>query len=88
MSRRIKPSCFLEPSCPTGQEAGALAVFILIGLLTILAPLVIYFAMGTKATEIVDGFKGFMAAQRRDHDRAVSRTGAKLIGDGITGLSS
>lgn len=43
------------------QEAGALAIFILIGSLTILAPLVIYFAMGTKATKILDGLKGFMA---------------------------
>src|SRR6266480_743002 len=72
-----------------GQEAGALAVFILIGSLTILAPLVIYFAMGTRATEILDGLKGFMAA----HNGAIMTVlflvlGAKLIGDAITGFSS
>jgi len=78
-----------QTSISTGQEAGALAVFILIGSLTILAPLVIYFAMGTRATEILDGLKGFMAA----HNGAIMTVlffvlGAKLIGDAITGFSS
>ncbi len=49
----------------------ALAVFILIGSLTILAPLVIYFAMGAKAKEILDGLKTWMAA----HNAAIM-TGA------------
>ena len=72
-----------------GQEAGALAVFVLVGSLTILTPIVIYFAMGTKAKEILDEMKGFMAA----HNGAIMTVlflvlGAKLIGDAIAGFSS
>ena len=70
-----------------GQEAVALAVFILLASLTILAPVVIYFAMGEKAKEILDGLKSFMAA----HNAAIMTVlllvlGAKLIGDAIAGL--
>ena len=70
-----------------GEEAVALAVFILIGSLTILAPVAIYFLMGDKAKEILDGLKGFMAA----HNAAIMTVlllvlGAKLLGDGIAGL--
>src|SRR5580765_5388733 len=46
----------------TGQEIGALVVFILIGSITILAPLVIYFTLGTKATDILDGIKAWLGA--------------------------
>ncbi len=72
-----------------GQEAGALVVFILIGSLTILTPLVIYFAMGSKAKAILDELKGFMAA----HNAAIMTVlflvlGAKLIGEAISGFSS
>ena len=69
-----------------GQEAGALAIFILLGSLTILAPVAIYFLMGAKAKEILDRLKTFMAA----HNAAIMMVlflvlGAKLIGDGIAG---
>jgi hypothetical protein len=73
----------------SAQEAGALAVFIVIGSLTILAPLGIYLAMGAKAKEILDGLKTWMAA----HNAAIMTVlllvlGGKLIGDAIGGLSS
>lgn len=77
-----------QTSISTSQEAGALAIFILIGSLTILAPLVIYFAMGTKATKILDGLRLHGGTQQRDHDRALLVLGAKLIGDAISGFSS
>jgi hypothetical protein len=72
-----------------GQQAVALAVFILLGSLTILAPVAIYFLMGAKAKEILDGLKGFMGA----HNAAIMTVlllvlGAKLIGDAIAGLST
>jgi len=72
-----------------GQEAGALAVFILLGSLTILAPLGIYFALGPKATQILDGMKAWMSV----HNAAIMTVlllvlGAKLTGDAIGGLSS
>jgi hypothetical protein len=71
-----------------GQEAVALIVFVILGSLTILAPLVIYFAMGVKAKVILDGLKGFMAA----HNAAIMTVlllvlGAKVIGDAIAGFT-
>jgi hypothetical protein len=73
----------------SGQEVGALAVFIVVGSLTILAPLAIYLTMGAKAKDILDGLKTWMAA----HNAAIMTVllvvlGAKLIGDAIAGLSS
>jgi threonine/homoserine/homoserine lactone efflux protein len=73
----------------SGQEAGALAIFIAIGSLTILAPLVIYFVMGTRAARILDELKAWMAA----HNAAIMTVlllvlGLKLIGDAIGALSA
>jgi threonine/homoserine/homoserine lactone efflux protein len=73
----------------SGQEAVALAVFILVGSLTILAPLGVYFGLGAEAARILDGMKAWMAA----HNAAIMTVlllvlGAKLTGDGISGLSA
>src|SRR5205823_848372 len=46
-----------EADISNGQEAGALAVFILVGSLTIIAPLTIYFALGARAKDVLDGVK-------------------------------
>ena len=72
-----------------GEAAGALAVFTIVGSLSILAPVVIYFVMGAKAAVILDELKTWMAA----HNAAIMSVlllvlGAKLIGDAIAGLSS
>jgi threonine/homoserine/homoserine lactone efflux protein len=72
-----------------GREAGVLAIFVLVGSLTILTPVVIYFAMGARATQILDAMKEWMAA----HNAAVMTVlllvlGAKLIGDAVAGFSS
>lgn len=71
-----------------GEEAVALGVFVVLGSLTILAPVVIYFAMGARAKHILGGLKAWMAA----HNAAIMTVlllvlGAKLIGDAIAGLS-
>jgi hypothetical protein len=72
-----------------GQQAGALAVFILIGSLSILAPLVIYFSLGARAPQILDGLKQWMAANNATIMAVLLVViGAKLIGDAISGLSS
>ena len=73
----------------SGQEAGAMAIFVALGSLTILAPLVIYFALGSRAARILDGIKTWMAA----HNAAIMAVlllvlGFKLIGDAISGLSA
>ena len=73
----------------TGQEAGTMVIFVAIGSLTILAPLIIYFALGARAAGILDGIKTWMAA----HNAAIMAVvllvlGFKLIGDAISGLTS
>jgi len=72
-----------------GQQAGALAVFIVIGSVTIIAPLVIYFAMGSKATEILNGLKTWMVASNATIMTVMLLLlGALLLGDGISALSA
>jgi hypothetical protein len=71
-----------------GESAGALIVFILIGSLSILAPVGIYLALGAKAAVILDELKDWMAG----HNAAIMTVlllvlGAKLIGDAVGGLS-
>jgi threonine/homoserine/homoserine lactone efflux protein len=82
-------SVIAQAELSDGQAAVALAVFILIGSVTILAPLAIYFALGAEAKRVLDGMKTWMA----DHNAAIMTVlllvlGAKLTGDGIGGLSS
>ena len=72
----------------TGEEIGALAVFILIGSLSILAPLAIYFALGDRAATILGDLKDWMAANNATIMTVLLLVlGAKLLGDGISGLS-
>jgi threonine/homoserine/homoserine lactone efflux protein len=71
-----------------GKQAVALAVFILVGTLGPGIPVAIYFVMGARATRILDELKEWMGA----NNAAIMATlclviGAKLIGDGITGLA-
>jgi hypothetical protein len=73
----------------TGQEAGAMTVFVVIGSVTILAPLVIYFAFGSRAATILEGVKMWLGA----HNPAIMTVlllvlGGKLAGDGVSGLSA
>ena len=81
-------TAFAQTGISGGEAVGALAVFIVVGSLSILAPVVIYFAMGARAAAIVDDLKTLMAA----HNAAIISVlllvlGAKLIGDAIGGLS-
>jgi len=78
-----------ETEISGASEAGALAVFVFTGSITILAPVVLYFVMGPKAERLLDGVKTWMAA----HNAAIMTVlllvlGAKLIGDAIGGFSS
>ena len=71
----------------TGEEVVALAVFIFLGTLGPAAPVVVYFAMGTRATRLLAELKDWLGA----HNAAIMAVlclviGAKLIGDGISGL--
>jgi len=78
-----------ESDISGGQEALALAVFVLVASLSVFALLAIYFVMGARATEFLGGLKTWLAA----HNAAIMTVlllvlGAKLIGDAISGLSS
>jgi hypothetical protein len=77
-----------QTGIPGGQQAGAYAVFAVIGTVGVAAPVVIYFALGDRSAPILDRLKQWMAA----HNAVIMAVlclviGAKLIGDGIAGLS-
>jgi threonine/homoserine/homoserine lactone efflux protein len=73
----------------TSSQIVALIVFIVIGSIGVGAPVAIYFGMGDRSASILAGLRGWMTA----HNAAIMMVlclviGAKLIGDGITGLSA
>lgn len=77
-----------QTGIPGGEQAVAYAVFVIVGTIGLAVPVVVYFAMGERAGPLLDRMKAWMA-----HNNAVIMAvlclviGAKLIGDGITGLS-
>jgi threonine/homoserine/homoserine lactone efflux protein len=73
----------------TGDEAVALAVFVVIGTLGPAAPWLITVFMGSRARGILDDLKAWMGT----HNAAIMAVlclviGARLLGDGISGLGS
>lgn len=70
-----------------GQQAVALAIFILIATVGPGAPIAIYFAMGARSKQLLDDLRAWMA-----HNNATIMSviclliAAKLIGDGISGF--
>jgi hypothetical protein len=72
-----------------GQQAIAYAVFAVVATIGVGAPVVIYFAMGTRSGELLGRLKGWM----RRHNAVILALvllviGVTLIGDGIGGLPS
>lgn len=72
------------PGITIGEEAVAVAVFVLIASLTTVGAVLLYFVGGQRATAWLAGVKEFMAA----HNAVIMMVillviGAKLIGDGI-----
>jgi len=70
-----------------GEQAVGLGVFILVGTLGPGVPIAIYFALGDRAKPLLDELKLWLG----DHNAAIMAVlclviGAKLIGDGISGL--
>jgi Sap, sulfolipid-1-addressing protein len=77
-----------QTGIPGSQQAGAYAVFALLGTVGVAAPVVIYFALGDRSGPVLDRLKRWMAA----HNAVIMTVlclviGAKLIGDGIAGLA-
>ena len=76
-----------QTSATPGSEALALAVFVLVGTLGPGVPVGVYFLAGHRASRILDDLKTWMGS----HNAAIITViflviGAKLIGDGISGL--
>ena len=71
----------------TGEQAMSLGVFILVGTLGPAAPVAIYFALGERATKLLEELKLWMGANNAAIMAVLCLViGAKLIGDGISGL--
>jgi threonine/homoserine/homoserine lactone efflux protein len=78
-----------QAGASTGADAVALAVFVVIGTLGPAAPVLISLFVGAKARTILDELKVWMGT----HNAAIMAVlclviGAKLAGDGISGLGS
>ena len=70
-----------------GQETIALAVFIVIGTIGVGGPVLIYFVLGERSQKLLDGLKSWMAANNAVIMAVLILViGAKLLGDGISGL--
>ncbi len=77
-----------QTGIPGGQQAIAYAVFAVIGTLGVGIPVGIYFAMGARSEKLLAGLKNWMT----QHNAVIMTVlclilGAKLIGDGISGLA-
>jgi threonine/homoserine/homoserine lactone efflux protein len=71
----------------TGEQAVALAVFVLVGTLGVVAPVVVYFALGSRSREMLDAMRSWMAANNAAIMAVLMLViGTKLLGDGIAGL--
>jgi hypothetical protein len=71
------------------EQVLVLVLFVLIATIGVATPLVIYFAMGARAPEILQRLKAWMTS----HNAAIMAVlclviGAKLIGDSVSGFSA
>lgn len=78
-------SAIAQTGIGTGEQAVALAVFVLVGTLGPGLPVAIYFLAGERSEKLLDELKRWMGA----HNAAIMTVlclliGAKLIGDGIS----
>lgn len=76
-----------QSGASTGQQAGALAIFVAIASLGPGIPIGIYFALGERSKPILEEMRGWMARNNGAVLAVVCLLiGVKLIGDGIAGL--
>ena len=76
-----------ETGIEAGQQTIALVLFILIGTIGVGAPVVIYLVLGERSRKPLDELKSWMAANNTVIMAVISLViGAKLLGDGISGL--
>ncbi|MCW2984072.1 MAG: hypothetical protein JWR63_1642 [Conexibacter sp.] len=73
----------------SGDQAVALAVLVVVGTLGPGAPVAIFFLMGERAQEVLDGLKSWMVRENAAIMAVLCLViGAKLIGDAISGLAA
>lgn len=73
----------------TGEQAGALAVFVAIGTIGVATPVVLYFALGDRSRHMLDAMKDWMARNNAVIMAVLLLViGLKLIGDAISGFSA
>jgi len=76
------------PGLSGSQQVTAMIVFIVLASLTVLAPLAVYLAMGSRAAEVLGGWKTWLSANNASIMCVLFLVfGALLIGKGIGGLS-
>ena len=82
-------SAIAETGASTGQQATALAVFVLIGTLGPGIPVAIYFLMRDRAASILDGMRTWMVRENTTIIIVLCLIiAAKLVGDAVSTLSS
>jgi threonine/homoserine/homoserine lactone efflux protein len=76
-----------QTGADTTEQAVALAVFVLVGTLGPGLPVAIYFALGERAKRMLDDLKAWMGQNNAAIMAVLCLViGAKLIGDGVSGL--
>ena len=76
-----------QTGIPAGEQAIALAVFVVIGTLGVLVPLALSFGLGERSKPLLDQLRSWMAANNTVIMAVLFLIiGAKLLGDGISGL--
>jgi threonine/homoserine/homoserine lactone efflux protein len=77
-----------QTGASTGSQAGALVVFVVLGALGPGVPVAIYFGLGRRAAHVLDELRAWMTRENAVIMAVICvLIGAKLIGDGITGLT-
>jgi threonine/homoserine/homoserine lactone efflux protein len=77
-----------QAALSTGQEAATILIYALLEGATILGPLIVYLAMGQRATEILGGWRTWLAENNATVMSVLLLVFAVvLIGQGISGLS-
>jgi hypothetical protein len=72
---------------PTGEQAVAYALFVLIATAGVGAPVVVSLVMGDRSQELLDRLKNWMSANNAVIMAVLLLVlGTKLVGDGISGL--
>ena len=70
-----------------GDEAIALAIFIIVATLGVGTPVVMYFVLGERSAKVLGELKSWMAANNAVIMAVITLViGVKILGDGISGL--